>query len=112
MRQIACSVSRSVLTLSLTLLCVWNTACARTLVRPVVSAPAPATEALLVLPGFGDSRTGADAIRAVAPALAADGIELFAPRFLDRGGLADSRGNLQRFIRAQALDRYQRVHVF
>ena len=112
MRHIACHVSRSVLTLSLALWCLWSTACARTLVRPVVSAPVPATEALLVLPGFGDSRAGADAMRAVAPALAADGIELFIPRFLDRGGLADSRERLQRFIREQPFERYQRVHVF
>ena len=51
-------------------------------------------------------------MRAVAPALAADGIELFIPRFVDRGGLADSRENLRRFIREQPFERYQRVHVF
>lgn len=112
MRDIACHVSRSVFTLFVALWCAASTGCARTLVRPVVSAPVPATEALLVLPGFGDSRAGADAMRAVAPALAADGIELFIPRFLDRGGLSDSRENLQRFIREHPLEQYQRVHVF
>ena len=42
---------------------------------------------LLVLPGFGYSREGERAIRSLAPSLAADGIELFVPTYIARGGL-------------------------
>jgi hypothetical protein len=82
------------------------------LVRPAVTVSGPATDALLVLPGFGYTREGVRAIRSLAPALAADGIELFVPTYIARGGLDDSRDRLRRFIRQQPLDRYRRVHVF
>jgi hypothetical protein len=44
--------------------------------------------------------------------MAADGIELFVPTYIARGGLADSRSNLERFVRNHRLHEYQRVHVF
>lgn len=37
---------------------------------------------------------------------------LFVPKYLSRGGLHDSRENLERFIARYQLDRYDRVHVF
>jgi hypothetical protein len=92
--------------------CASSAACARALVRPVVVAAPPAPDALLVLPGFGYGRGGERAIRALAPALAADGIELLVPTYIARGGLDDSRERLRRFVRKQGLDRYRHVHVF
>lgn len=65
-----------------------------------------------MLPGFGYSREGERAIRSLAPSLAADGIELFVPTYIARGGLDDSRDRLRQFIRQQPLDRYRQVHVF
>ena len=97
---------------ALLLLLIAAAACAPRLVKPVASAHAPATDALLVLPGFGYSREGADAIREVVAAAEADRIDAYVPRFIDRGGLADSADQLRRFLRQQPLDRYERVHVF
>jgi hypothetical protein len=91
--------------------CAFNAACATRIVRPVQPAK-PAAEALLVLPGFGYGPGGERALEALAPSMAAEGIDLYVPRYVSRGGLARSRTNLQRFIRAQRLDRYERVHVF
>jgi hypothetical protein len=98
--------------LALLVLCGSGVSCAQKIVRPAVAADAPAAEALLVLPGFGYSREGERAIRSLAPALAAEGIELFVPTYIARGGLDDSRARLRRFIRQQPLDRYRQVHVF
>jgi hypothetical protein len=92
--------------------CVFSTGCARALVRPVVVAAPLPPDALLVLPGFGYNRGAERAIHALAPALAADGIELLVPTYIARGGLADSRDRLRRFISEQGLDRYRQVHVF
>jgi hypothetical protein len=50
-------------------------------------------DALLVLTGFGYGRAGRKALRA-------------------RSGLVASRTKLERFIREQRLDRYERLHVF
>lgn len=86
-------------------------ACAGALARPALS-PTPATEALLVLPGFGYGRGGERTLRDLAPAIAAEGMELFVPTYLDRGGLAESRVRLERFMREHRLERYARLHVF
>ena len=86
--------------------------CAGAIVRPLVApAPGPA-DALLVLPGFGYGRGGETALKALAQTMAAEGIELFVPTYISRGGLDNSRANLRRFIESQRLDRYQRLHVF
>jgi hypothetical protein len=92
--------------------CVSSIACAGAIVRPTVTAVKPATEALLVLPGFGYSRAGEQAFRALAPSIRADGFDLYLPTFVARGGLEESRTRLRRFIREQRLDRYGHVHVF
>jgi hypothetical protein len=105
-------VGRCVVALALLVLSGSGVSCARALVRPAVTVATPATDALLVLPGFGYSREGERAIRSLAPSLAADGIELFVPTYIARGGLDDSRNRLRRFIRQQPLDRYRQVHVF
>ena len=88
-----------------------SAACANTIARPVLT-PTPATEALLVLPGFGYSADGERALRSLAPAMAREGIDLYVPTYVSRHGLAQSRANLQRFIRDRRLNRYARVHVF
>ena len=103
---------RRVVALALLVLSGSAVSCARALVRPAVTVATPTTDALLVLPGFGYSREGERAIRSLAPSLAADGIELFVPTYIARGGLDDSRNRLRRFIRQQPLDRYRQVHVF
>ena len=92
--------------------CLSVTGCAGAIAPPKTAAAAPPAEALLVLPGFGYSRDGERAIRALAPAMRAEGIDLFVPTYIARGGLDDSRERLRRFVRDERLDRYQRVHVF
>jgi hypothetical protein len=87
-------------------------ACAGALVRPGVVSPGPRADALLVLPGFGYGPAGEKALRTLALSLAAEGIDLFVPKYIDRGGLSDSRDNLERFIREHRLYRYARLHVF
>ena len=105
-------IGRRFVALALLVLCASGVSCAQMIVRPAVAVAAPATDALLVLPGFGYSREGERAIRSLAPSLAADGIELFVPTYIERGGLDDSRNRLRQFIRQQPLDRYRQVHVF
>lgn len=92
--------------------CLVVTNCAGTITPPSTSPVAPAREALLVLPGFGYSAGGERAIKALAPVMRAEGLDLYVPRFIRRSGLDDSREHLRRFVREQRLDRYQRVHVF
>ena len=92
--------------------CVSSVACAHAIVRPAVTPAKPAGEALLVLPGFGYGRSGERAFRQLASSMAADGLDLYLPTFVARGGLEESRTRLLRFIREQRLDRYERVHVF
>jgi hypothetical protein len=92
--------------------CLTLVACAGALVRPSVTPSALRPEALLILPGLGYSRDGEEALRSLAPAMAAQGFDLFVPTYLARGGLADSRDRLERFIRTEGLDRYGRLHVF
>jgi hypothetical protein len=92
--------------------CIYSVACANALVRPTVTPSQPAADALLVLPGFGYSRAGERVFRSLAPAMAAEGIDLYLPTFVSRSGLEESRDRLQRFIRENGLQRYERIHVF
>jgi hypothetical protein len=108
----AAIVGRPLVTVVLLGLCSGGASCARTLARPAIAPAASAVDAVLVLPGFGYGRAGERALRALAPALAADGFELFVPAYVARGGLDDSREQLSRFLREQRLHRYRRVHVF
>lgn len=64
-----------------------------------------------MLRGFGYSGAGERAIRALEPAMAAQGLDLYIPDYISRSGLDDSRKKLQQFIN-ERLARYQRVHVF
>jgi hypothetical protein len=76
-----------------------------------VQPSAPRTEAFVVLRGFGYGSDGERALRALEPAIAAQGMDLYIPDYISRSGLDDSRGKLQRFMQ-ERLARYQRVHVF
>jgi hypothetical protein len=87
-------------------------ACATGGVMPSLSPAKPRADALLVLPGFGYSGEGERVLRGLAPLTAAEGIELYVPRYISRAGLAESRANLERFVRDHGLDRYDRLHVF
>ena len=87
------------------------TACAGTITPPKPPAPA-AREALVLLPGFGYSDKGEQALRALAPSMRAEGLDLYVPTYVTRSGLTSSREKVRRFIRDQRLDRYERVHVF
>jgi hypothetical protein len=92
--------------------CASSLACAHAIVRPTLTPSKPVTEALLVLPGFGYGPAGEHAFRSLAPSIAAEGIDLYLPTFVSRAGLEESRERLQRFIRDNRLERYERVHVF
>jgi hypothetical protein len=81
-------------------------------VRPSVSASAPKRDALLILPGFGYGRAGETAFRSLAASVAVNGVDVYVPNYVSRSGLAESRERLERFIRTQRLDRYERLHVF
>ena len=94
------------------LTCLTFTACAGAVIRPSVRPAQPKSEALLVLPGFGYSRNGERALKALADSAAREGMALFVPTYISRGGLEQSRRNLERFIATHQLDRYDRVHVF
>jgi hypothetical protein len=89
-----------------------STACAPAIVRPAASPARPNADALLVLPGFGYGPAGGRAFRALAAAMAAEGIDLYVPAYVTRSGLADTRAKLERFIRDKRLNQYQRLHVF
>ena len=76
-------------------------------------APVPAQrEALLVLPGFGYSQGATRKFRALRATLAADGVDLYTPSYIERGGLLESRDALRAFLAAHDLAAYSRVHVF
>ena len=86
--------------------------CAGPAVRPKL-APAPSRrDALLILPGLGYGRDDGQAFRSIAASAAADGIDVYVPSYLTRGGLDDSREKLLAYVRAERLDRYERLHVF
>lgn len=87
-------------------------ACAGPVVRPALSPALPNRDALLVLPGFGYSRAGGETLRSLAASMARDGVDLYVPVYVTRSGLAASRAKLERFIRDNRLDRYERLHVF
>ena len=92
--------------------CACITGCADAIVRPSLTPTRPATEAMLVLPGFGYGRDGERTLRSLAGAMAGEGMDLYVPTYISRGGLAESRARLRRFIRDNRLERYDRVHVF
>ena len=92
--------------------CACITGCAGAIVRPSLTPTRPATEAMLVLPGFGYGRDGERTLRSLAGAMAGEGMDLYVPTYISRGGLAESRARLRRFIRDNRLERYDRVHVF
>jgi hypothetical protein len=93
--------------------CACLTSCAGTvIVAPSASPAQPRRDALLVLPGFGYGNAGEKALRSLAGSVARDGFDFYLPTYISRSGLAASRGNLQRFIREQHLERYERLHVF
>jgi hypothetical protein len=92
--------------------CLLLAACANAIVRPAVSPAKPAPDALVVLPGFGYDRDGERAFKSLAPAMAADGFDLYLPTFVSRSGLVESRERLRRFFQENHLERYRRVHVF
>lgn len=94
------------------LTCLTLISCASAVIRPAVRPAQVESEALLVLPGFGYGREGERALQALADVAAQEGIALFVPTYISRGGLADSRRNLERFIAAHQLGRYDRIHVF
>ena len=97
---------------AVTVCCLALTGCTHALVRPAASPARQASDALLVLPGVGYDRAGEAAFRALAPSTAADGLDLYLPRYVDRGGLEASRERLEDFVRVHRLDRYERVHIF
>jgi len=76
-------------------------------------APEPARrEALVILPGFGYSRGARNVFRAVQTQLAADAIDVYAPAYVERGGLGESRDKLREFLSDHHLAAYSKVHVF
>src|SRR5688500_5221021 len=87
-------------------------ACSGALIRPALPSAERASEALLILPGFGYNRSGEQTFRKLAPELRAGGIDLYLPAYVSRSGLEESRAKLLDFIREQRLSRYDRVHVF
>jgi hypothetical protein len=87
-------------------------ACAGPLVRPALSPSTPRKDALLVLPGFGYGRPAEKALRSLAASMGGEGVDLYVPTYVTRTGLVTSRAKLDRFIRENRLDRYERLHVF
>ena len=92
--------------------CIVLSACAGSITPPKAGPPAPAVEALLVLPGFGYGDEGERALKALAPSIRAEGMDVYVPAFIARAGLDASEDKLRRFIREHRLERYSRVHVF
>ena len=98
--------------LAMLMACACMANCAPSIVRPSLSPSKPRADALLVLPGFGYSRAGEKALRSLAAPMIQEGVDLYVPVYVSRGGLVESRTKLQRFIRDHQLDRYDRLHVF
>src|SRR5688572_10679233 len=80
-------------------------------IRPALT-PTSRSEALLILPGFGYGRGAEQTLRALAPAVAAEGFDLYVPSYISRRGLGASREQLRGFVREHRLERYDRLHVF
>ena len=74
-------------------------------------ASASRADAFVVLRGFGYGGDGERALRALEPAINAQGMDLHVPDYISRSGLDDSRKKLQRFIQ-ERLARYERLHIF
>ena len=87
-------------------------ACVGPIARPSLSPWKPKGDALLVLPGFGYGRGGEEVLRSLAPRIASEGVDLYVPTYVTRSGLGASRAKLERFVRDNRLDQYERVHVF
>jgi len=96
----------------LTVAAVAAASCAGPALRPAVSPVERKGDALLILTGFGYGRHDGNGFTSIAASAAADGIDVYVPKYLTRTGLDSSRDSLRSFIRAQHLDRYERLHVF
>jgi hypothetical protein len=86
--------------------------CAGPALKPALAPAAPHRDALLILPGLGYGRGDSQAFRSVARSAAGEGIDVYVSDYLTRDGLATSRDKLRNYVRAQRLDRYERLHVF
>ena len=95
--------------LAVLITCVNLAACAGPTLRPSLSPAPPNREALLVLPGFGYGPSEGEPFQALAASMARDGVDLYVPTYVTRSGLATSREKLERFIRDNRLDRYERI---
>ena len=91
--------------------CLSLAGCAHAGIAPA-TRPHAASDALVVLTGFGYGGDGERAFKALERDMAAEGIDLYVPAYVSRDGLEPSRDRLRRFIRDARLDRYDRVHVF
>jgi hypothetical protein len=85
--------------------------CISSIATTAVQPATPRPEAFVVLRGFGYGGAGERALRALEPAINAEGMDLHVPDYISRSGLEDSGKKLQRFIQ-ERLGRYERVHVF
>ena len=103
---------KRVASLAIVVAAVVLTACAGSIARPLLAPAKPGADALLILPGFGYSRDGEQALRELEPSMARQGVDLFVPTYISRSGLDKSRAQLERFIRDHHLERYDRLHVF
>ena len=86
-------------------------ACVSGVAATAIQPTPPRTEAFVVLRGFGYGGDGERALRALEPAINAQGMDLHVPDYISRSGLDGSRNKLQRYMRDR-LARYQRLHVF
>jgi hypothetical protein len=87
-------------------------ACAGPALKPAVAPAGPHRDALLILPGFGYGRHDAAGFASIERDASAAGIDVYVAKYLTRTGLDTSRESLESFIRAERLDRYERLHVF
>jgi len=92
--------------------CIWIGGAATNAIQSARTPSATRTEAFVVLRGFGYSAAAERVLRALEPAIAAQGMDLYMPDYISRSGLDDSRKNLQRFVQDRGLARYERLHVF
>lgn len=88
------------------------TSCAGPALKPAVTPAVQSRQALLILPGLGYGRGDGQGFRTAAASARASGIDVFIPSYLTRAGLPETRAKLRDYVRAQHLDRYERLHVF